>query len=220
MDKNKGICVQIGIGSSAEYSFLTRPDWREINNNQETNNTQYYLPIEITNLVSDEPWLYYGIDCDPYSIIGMSLKYPEVDNWLIANITPESLGLRRVDRSWFFMCEQEECSIKPSIAIPCLSLSDALKMLDIEYIDVLAIDIEGDEVPVLESYDFKIKPCFITVEIHVWPPFENWRTRILDCLTSHGYTLVKEIKTNILMEIPTIEAQFKLKCNRKRRSTD
>ena len=207
LDKNRGVCVQVGIGFSAEYSFLADPNWHEV---IEKMDNKYHFPIEISSFVSDQPWLYYGIDCDPHSIIHAAEKYPDVENWLVTNIVAESKGIKRVQESWSLEAELSPTMITP-IMIPCMTLADALKKLEIKFIDILAMDVEGDEAPILESYDFQIKPRFITVEIHVWPPFENHRSRIIDCLVSNGYTLAKEFKTNEQMDIPTIEAQFILK---------
>lgn len=51
-----------------------------------------------------------------------------------------------------------------TIVKPCETLSSFIRKRDISQIDFLKIDVEGHEMPILEHYDWSVKPGLIKIE--------------------------------------------------------
>lgn len=181
MKDKKGICIQIGLKRTAELLYLTRPDWKSIMPTVAEENKRLYTEFDF------DRWDYFGIDCDPGSITGMlggdvrtREDFPyNVDNahWINCLIVPcQKPYLRKIKSA---ICT-EECYVVS------VSLEFIVQQLNLPKIDVLVMDIEGDEVDVLGNYNFDIKPSYIIVETH------SNRELIENILHSQNYVQIYE----------------------------
>ena len=158
------------------------------------------IPRQVTDPV--ETWNYYGVDHDLYSIAFMSKEYGNRGHWLNVNVRPQPSTRFREMESFFFADSQPR-----GVHTYSLTLSQIFDGFGLETVDVLAMDIEGIEVEVLEQHDWKVAPHFIAVEIHSYEP-NCGRERIMGCLEQQGYELMSETPTNVNSKYPTLEAKF------------
>jgi FkbM family methyltransferase len=104
---------------------------------------------------------------------------------IIFNIDPHSPYNASKDFNWFNGIQQE---------VQTISLETLCKENDIDFIDILKIDIEGSEYEVLEniSDDLLSKIDQITVEFHdfIDPELRPRTTKIIDRLTSLGFNYI------------------------------
>ena len=195
----KGVCVQIGLGFHPEYVYFVSSNWRLAHDNQPP---IHQVDSSVFEGIKDEKWEFYGIDCDPYSIAHVSKDNRQDGHWILAYISPETGGFEEV----VSLCFREKA--RDSMFVPKISLPDIINQFDIPHIDLLAVDIEGAEVDMFESYDWRICPKYIAVEIHSYQPLEVTRGRVVNCLERAGYTLQSETPTNQCNPFPTLEAKF------------
>lgn len=93
-------------------------------------------------------------------------------------------------------------------------LQRLFKRMGVSKVDVLRMDIEGDEYNVFNSYSGDIFPKFISVECHRWYHHDHEqlnmyaRNNLSDFEHGNGYKLHKEIWTNPRVEFPTVELQY------------
>ena len=92
-------CVQIGLGHTAEFYYLTAPNWREVmenpglypdfnwehlTKNSDPNWSRHMhlkkLPSELLNSEDNRPWTYFGIDCVSEFIDYFKIHYPSNAN--------------------------------------------------------------------------------------------------------------------------------------------
>ena len=165
---NEGICIQIGLNETAEYLYLSEPDWKE--------KMRVIDPLEILpeSLHQYTSWRYFGIDRDPASIILMMNKYPNRENivW-IQSFLHENVSTLEYTESWLNNFRR--------FLMFTMSFDMLVDALEIDSIDVLAIDIEGDEEILFNKYSWRLKPKYITVEAH-----ENADT-LHELVTGRGY---------------------------------
>ena len=202
-----GNAVQIGLDRSAELLFLTLDNWKEWfpGSHQMVN-----CPDDLFEDIDE--WNYFGADQNLYSIAHVLDAYSEPaskdirqqymnrSKWLCVNVLGSN-SLHQVD-IWGFRGHEYK------IFVPSLSLSELFQNFELETVDILMVDIEGGEFEVFKEYDWKIKPRFLSIEMH--PDFErsecaydlwftlksqgyqlNWST-----LEGHGYSLDWSILEN------------------------
>ncbi len=148
-----GVCVQIGLHDTAEFLYLTKPNWKSDIVSQD-------ILKQIPNDIADKytTWRYYGIDSDVGSIAKMLQKYgnPPSTHWVHAAVGMPSdmyMKLRSYLPNGYFY------------GFGC-SLQRLFRMLNITQVDVLVIDIEGGEIRLFDDYDWHIFPSYISVEVH------------------------------------------------------
>ena len=194
-----GVCVQIGLARTAEYIFLVEKNWKEVAQQRRVDDPCNSIPEYFIDKYTD--WKYYGIDADPGSIEYLSLiyKYLNTDDvtWIQAFIRDvESEKIARV-KSLISLSD------KRYLYVPTISLSDVFAFFKIDALDILAIDVEGAEKGIFETYDWEIKPAFISVEVHpdsLREPSTTLKKNIAsmtDVLEKNGYTLHFECPSNI-----------------------
>jgi len=169
--------VQIGLNKTAEYVPLVtgarQPSTGALPQQV------HWIPME----VRQGTWRYFGIDADPSSIHEMLSLYDPHPNIHFMNVcVGETAGI--VERvSWFFMGKRHYVS--------CFPLHDLLDALQIEQLEVLAIDIEGAELPVLAAFSWEIQPEFLAVESH-----HEQHTELESLVVSKGYYKIMDVPTN------------------------
>ena len=93
-------------------------------------------------------------------------------------------------------------------------LDNLYKEIGISKVDVLKVDIEGDEYNLFNSYCSDIVPTFVSVECHRWYHHEHEmlnmhaRNNMQGFERGNGYELFREIHTNTQVEYPTVELQY------------
>ena len=188
----EGVCVQLGLHNVAEYLYLARPNWKDVMGEQEE---LKQLPDSLTDKFVS--WRYYGVDYDVGSIQKMLEKYGNVASahWVGAAVGVESDRLMRLP-SYFTRGH--------FLSFAC-SLQRLFSLLNLSHVDVLVIDVEGDEISIFENYDWVVKPSFISVEVHGDHNHTSKADPVLldkhlawmhGTLTSKGYRLLKKEYTN------------------------
>ena len=193
MEANTGVCLQIGLNETAEYLRLVDPSYTE---------SEGDVSREIPPHISFNSWKYYGVDCDPCSICKMLEDHGGKDNveWVVAAINKGVVPHLFSAESWFIGDKEDH----PPFYVMSMSFDFLIYSLGLDKIDVLAIDIEGMELPLFRSYSWCIKPQFIAVESH-----DDQHEELISIITSHGYTITLDEETNIHEGIPlTRELQF------------
>lgn len=188
----QGVCVQIGLHNVAEYLYLARPNWKEVMGELE-------VLKQIPAVVADRwtSWRYYGVDSDVGSIQKMLEIYGSVSTacWVHASVGVASDQLMWLP-SYFAQGR--------FIGFAC-SLQRLFALLNLSQVDVLAIDVEGDEIGIFENYDWGVKPSFISVEVHGDHGRTSVRNAVLlnrhinivdKILTGNGYQQVNKVWTN------------------------
>ena len=200
---NKGVCIQIGLGWTAEYDYLAEDDWKS---KMQDNHRNFHIPVFLHKY---NKWKYYGIDADGDSIAHLIKTKDKRDNvqWIQAAISNDKiieLNHNRFHMNPFF----DTC------LVPAITFDDLLDLVGIEEIAILAIDIEGQEIDILKEYSWDIKPEYIAVEVHAnhnhtIEGLEENSAEMLCVVESEGYVLCREFGTNIRDGISyTNEMQF------------
>lgn len=194
---SKGICLQIGLLKTAEYLYLVDPKYRVASEH----------PVDIPKTLKFDTWDYYGVDADPCSIGKMVEEYHECSpnaNWILAFINVgQPVSLKHHKSFWVPYDERQN-----NCYVPSMSLDFLIKELELPKIDVFAVDIEGVEWFMFESYSWNLKPSFIAVESH----FER-HEELTSMIIAQGYRNTLSMPTNFHkgeQEFLTRELQFVL----------
>jgi len=182
INNDTGICIQIGLYTKAEYFFVTDADYTL---------SSRKLPEAITAPYTQ--WRYYGIDQDCGSIAFMIGKYDDIENamWIQAAINRDS-RLKKIT-SW-------KVRGRRKFYMKSTTLETLFSDLNLPRIDVLAMDIEGDEREVFENYPWTIYPRFMNIEVHKTGnkyTLDDNKTFIRNLMEQHGYVTLASFDTNI-----------------------
>ena len=207
-DPEQGIAIQIGINCIAEYAYLLQPNWQHVM-------TEQMEPVKHVPSVLQtiEQWQFIGIDSDCASTLLMQQRCPNAV-WINAFVTGNQNGMCRhlITNAYYDLLEipiPEKIEL-PGFLVPQKPLDEIIADLRLTRLDLLALDIEGTEVELIQNYSWHLKPTFLTIEYHdeyVLMPkhaFENLITR-------QGYTKINEQPTNYSPGrgiYPTTEFQF------------
>ena len=172
-----GVCVQIGLHKTTEYLYLVNPIFQE----------SKQPPAVPEPLKKFDKWIYYGIDVDPCSICEMLNRYPKHPDihWIAAGISASTKVLKY--NSWYI----GESRNHPPFHAAALTFDSLIDGLQLQKIDVLAIDIEGTELELFENYSWRIKPQFIAVESH-----KEQHDTLISMICSKGYKNIVNKGTN------------------------
>ena len=204
----KGVCVQVGLHTSAEYIYLTDSNWRE---SMLDHHEVLHIPDSIVSHI--DKWEYYGIDENFFSIDYLARKYESKGNWLVAYLTDRLTPFKK-------NISQRPPEFNPceGIYVPTVTLSELFRRFRLDYVDVLALDIESAEHHIFDTYDWHIYPTYIAVEVHSFDhQLDNACESIIEKLRAHGYTPVNQYinayqlvneSTRCDVEFPSMEIQF------------
>lgn len=184
-----GVCIQIGIGFTPEYIYLVEPNWKR---KVDFMHPIWQIPQQLIKEIDN--WVYYGIDSDPYSLaFAMRAHQNKKDvTWVNAYISDSDKPLA-----------EPLSELGVTFHAPVTTFDAVLDHLKLTQIDLLAIDIEGDEINLFESYSWRYLPKYIAVEVHGNPPIgpkgvSNNVAKIASTLSGkHGYRCLRKIPTNI-----------------------
>jgi len=208
---SKGVAIQIGLYTEAEYSYLIQPNWQQVM--QEEIEQLKHVP-EVFEAIQD--WHFIGIDCDPGSILVMRERFPDVITCINAFVTGNKKGVVKRYLSDAFHIIHDiaffDLSDYPvrEFWIPQTPFDEIVSSLGLSHIDVLAVDIEGGEVELFENYSWEIVPKFLSIEFHDCF-LEIPRHDFEKIFVSQGYTKIREEPTNFSVDtnlFHTTELQF------------
>ena len=191
-----GTVVQIGLQQEAEYLYLADPNWREL----------MLLQPELKRVPEQvfqdiDQWTYWGADQDYHSICYMANHHGDKGNWIATQVNGNADG--RFNRFESHLWHQEQFR---GMFSTLTSLKDLFMGFGLYDIDVLAMDIEGMELGVLQHHDWEShSPKYIALEIHSYDPIYDDVMQIFERLP---YKLLSVTPTNIGNKYPTQEAQF------------
>lgn len=188
----QGVCVQIGLFDIAELLYLAQPNWKA-NIEKQTEINQ--IPVSVADRFSS--WRYLGVDCDGGSIVKMLEKYGNSHGvqWVHAAVGkyPDQMTklLSHFGKGYFY-------------GYGC-SLQRLFQLLGLSQVDVLKVDIEGHEIGMFACYDWKIRPAYISVEVHGDHNHTSKANPVMlmqhidivhRTLAGQGYKQIGNIKTN------------------------
>ena len=158
-------CVQIGLNHSAEYMYLANNTLRV----EDVVELPHDLPPPLPEGIVVEPYKYWGVDCDPDSIAFLAKKFPPHPNvcYVCCHLIPR--GAQLVESSIFFGSYHGTGQKIYSGGVSLSLLFRGLAQHHLEFtedIEFLAMDIEGAEYEVFETYDWILKPKVIRIEGH------------------------------------------------------
>ena len=214
MESNIGICVQAGIADHGEYMYLAEPDYLKKMQSVEK------LRRIPSQLCGYESWRYFGIDADCSSMQHLMNNYRNNKwvQWILAYVTGNRdagydhpyLSPLVTTQMWLEWTRQTggsaDVAPTPEYLMPTVSLESVFKALDLKRIDVLALDIEGNEMPFFETYSWEVQPAYINVEVHTYPEPLDYeilcrnKDRIIEIITAagRGYKLLHSFDSNIV----------------------
>ena len=174
---------EIGGGYSAGRDLLSA-DWRQ--RNVETG----LLPPEVVSLFNNVEYFNgFFVEPVPLQVIDLIRDLKPHDNATVIQATIASeIGIQQMgislnqrmgmltETAWSYYGKDDDY-----FHVACLTLNMLFSSLN-EFPDLLRIDIEGAEIGVLETYDFRPKPRVIIVDAH-YKNSEACKT----ILKGHGY---------------------------------
>ena len=213
-----GTCLQIGLDGIAEYIYLTHPNWKD-------HMHAHIEPLKhVPKALDYKEWQYFGVDVNPTSIDFMAYRYRLKNaKFIIACVKGDNkVGfvnyvISRIAGDIYKKNVTYELNndLVQTCYVVKMSLSTLINLLGLQTLDVLAVDIEGTEQEIFENYDWKIKPRYISVEMHhLFPNFTMNQQEFEAIFTRQGYKKINEEDTNGLPTFPphcrTKELQFLL----------
>jgi len=222
------IFVEIGTGQRAEWTYLIREDWQDIARRK--NRTDRLRALPDSWLSEPGNWHGYLVEAHPRNFSALVEKTVADDKlrpflhrltFINAAISSTSqwttMGLETGIFKGFFVNRytlRESRPFHPSavdntveFGLFTVSLETLLSALGLEQIDLLRLDVEGAEVPILEAYPFHIQPHLLSVEDHS----TAGKTRVRHLLEKHGYQIdaqnVEELRGQIKRNAPASEKQ-------------
>lgn len=196
IDAEQGVAIQIGINSIAEYAYLLEPNWKEV---MQAIDPLKQVPHQLQTI---KRWQFIGIDSDCASTLLMQQKYPSDAVWINAFVTGNKHGICRqlITNVYYELLNMKtpkklENVSFPGFLIPMKPLDEIIVNLGLTRLDLLALDIEGTEVELMENYSWNLKPAYLSIEFHhnmLDIPQKDFDKIILD----QGYTKIFEKETN------------------------
>lgn len=152
--------VQIGLHNSASYIHLARNGWIDLH---KTLDKLLQLPKHFMD--NPAPFNFYGVDCSPESIQHCASAYSDHERvkFLCAGVSDS------------FYCNWElaepfdwhRLEINTNVGYLMIPMKELPRILGIQHIDILAVDIDGYEHLIFkEMCDWEVFPLYITVELH------------------------------------------------------
>lgn len=189
--------IQLGLHTSAGWAYLARDDWREIHDER----------IEIQKvpdcfLDDPTPFRYFGLDCCPESIDYVAVRqqeYAPSAKFMCLGVSDKAYT--NVGFGWnrWQDCGWHSIELHKNVVYLFLPFSMILRLLEIESLDILVMDIDGYEYLVFNDVQYwHTLPKCIVMELHDFnlPEDRGRRTfgevkpELLNKLTGYGYKVV------------------------------
>lgn len=181
------VFVEIGTGQSAEWTYLVRDDWREVSHRKQKTEPLRALPPAWTSVEGN--WHGYLVEAHPSNFSALVEKtvtdkkikpFLHRLTFINAAISEASqlttMGIETGALKGLFVNRftlREALPFHPSaidnsheFGLFTVSLEMLCAAIRHEHIDLLRMDVEGAEVPILNAYRWLIKPTLLSVEYH------------------------------------------------------
>ena len=193
-----GIAIQLGLDISFELGFLGLETYEGFPDKHSYSQTHYHWslcqPTQSQFERFGDHWHVYGIDAQPPSIDFMSRKYRTEDVHLICAAIHNDQRILYNDVQQGFSLFDMSWGTK-SVSTAALRLTELFAQLNLTQIQVLACDIEGEEISTFLHYDWHIIPEVLSVEFHMHRGYHPDRHRIhevIELILEKGYTIAAE----------------------------
>ena len=173
-------CLQIGIQKFAEYTYLVGyPDERD---------KSIWKPTEYSK---NDQWNYYGVDGDPLCILEWHKKRIPNTTWVNTYLDKEPGLVRSEEIADMFFEHQAELNTN-SFFVGKITLSQLIKGLNLNEIELFVMDIECSELPVFLEYDWCVRPKYLVIETHS----ESITCILNQLFEKQEYRKIHEVPTN------------------------
>ena len=144
-------CLQIGFGNSAEYTYLVGHQTEQTNS--------VYRPEDLS---PSDRWYYYGVDSDPVNTVDWNQKQIPNTNWINVFISnePGVINIESVEN----MAPRNKQLLGQTFFVGKITLSQLIENLNLNSLEILAMDLNGYEIEVFDEYDWDIKPQYLIIE--------------------------------------------------------
>ena len=158
--------IQLGLHTSAEWIYLSNKEgWVD-----DYPPKREYEEVPAFFQDDPEPFRYFGVDYAPESIAYVANKYPSLTyhaDFICCGISDRIYSSLQHSKTWWVGQSWYFIDIFPHIIYPFIPLSVLFRMLNLNSVDILAMDIDGYEHIVLADIDnWEILPKLIVVEVH------------------------------------------------------
>ena len=157
--------IQLGLHTSAFWTYLTRENWVDYMRNRSDNQARV-LPEFFTE--DPAPFQFYGVDVDHESIahVANSSRYKNLSNvtWVCVGISDDHYLMKPTSRydgaAWYQFSKHNKMHVY-------ITMKHLIDSISPETFDVLAIDIDGYEHYIFNDMEkWSILPTYITLEYH------------------------------------------------------
>ena len=204
------IFVEIGAGQCAEWTYLIRDDWRDIARRKHWTDRLRALPDAWLSEVGH--WHGYLVEVHPgnfcalveKTVANKSLRpFLHKLTFINAAISAETshfttMGMETGMLKGLFVNRFSLREARPfhpntventvDFGVFTVSLETLFSAIGHKQIDLLRLDVEGAEVPILEAYPFHIKPHLLSIEHHS----KTGETFVRRVLETQGYRIDAE----------------------------
>ncbi len=188
-NKSERVFVEIGTGHRAEWTFLIRDDWQEIVRKKQHLNQLRTLPDRWLSQPWT-PWHGYLVEAHPdnfcslvETIVADKYLRPFLHRLTFINAAIgaktsrftsmgmetgafKGLFVNRFSLSEARPFQQSRIDNSINFQLFTVSLETLFDEIPHKHIDLLRLDVEGAEVPILGAYSFQMKPWLLSVEHH------------------------------------------------------
>lgn len=194
------VFVEIGTGHAAEWTYLIRDNWQEVTRRKQRTDELRAIPAKW--LSHPRTWHGYLVEAHPRNFCSLVEKTAAdktlrpflhrltfinaaiSDATQLSTMGMETGVFKGLFANRFTLTEAQPFHKRTvnntlNFQIFTVSLDTLLSALGHTHIDLLRLDVEGAEVPILCAYRWHIKPNIISVEHHC-PEGENTVRHILE----------------------------------------
>ncbi len=204
------VFVEIGTGHCAEWTYLIRDDWRDIARSK--NGTDPLRTLPESWLAEEGKWHGYLVEAHPSNFCTLIEKtmadkqlYPFLHRLTFINAAVSAntshfttMGMEIGILKGLFVNRYNLSEARPfhrsvvdntiEFGVFTVALETLFSAIGHEHIDILRLDVEGAEVPILKGYPFHIKPRLLSVEYHS----KSGEAFVKQALETQGYQIETE----------------------------
>jgi len=203
------IFVEIGTGHRAEWTYLIRDDWQDITRRKHRTDRLRALPDSWFSETGH--WHGYLVEAHPGNFSALVEKTvadkhlrPFLHRLTFINAAISGTSdftkmgmeigrLKRLFANRFTLIEARSFHSSAvdntvNFGVFTTSLETLFSAIGHKHIDLLRLDVEGAEVPILEAYPFHIKPHLLSIEYHS----KTGETFVRRVLEAQGYLIDAE----------------------------
>ena len=151
------LCVQIGLAYECEYAFFVDKDWRTRVHEYFDYLSMPHIPFEWYKTIDQGIWSYVGVDMNKESISFCAERYSYLSNFSLVHALIYRADFEQIEHDNWRVGELGQ--FDDSISLFTL-------FERVGYPNLLMMDVECAELPIIEGYDFEHKPEIVIIELH------------------------------------------------------